>query len=86
MIKKIIYISAFSLLLFSCKNKDSKNDLAIIENVSTDEKSTLLDKNATVYTTAKDSDKRLSFDTKKIFTNASQPLETEVAIFVNPEK
>ena len=41
---------------------------------------------AKVYATAENTDKRLSFEGELEFDAARQPLETEVAIFVNPNK
>ncbi|MFT5169182.1 MAG: glucosylceramidase, partial [Saprospiraceae bacterium] len=43
-------------------------------------------KTAQVYTTAENTDLKLSASAKKTFEEAKQPLETEVAIFVNPNK
>ncbi|MCB0560398.1 MAG: glycoside hydrolase family 30 protein [Lewinellaceae bacterium] len=43
-------------------------------------------KQAVVYTTADSTDMRLTQTATKAFAPASQPLETEVAIFVNPDK
>jgi len=84
--KKAIYLSVISFLLFSCKKIGSSNELNIIETPGTIGKSNLLGKSVLVYTTAKDTDKRLSLDLKKEFKKAKQPLETEVAVFVNPKK
>ena len=86
MIKNIINILIISLLIFSCNYKERSNDLAIVEIDSTEEKISLIGKEVLVYTTAQETDKRLSLDLKKVFEKAKQPLETEVAIFVNPEK
>ena len=41
---------------------------------------------AQVYATAENTDKRLSFEGELKFDTARQPLETEVAIFVNPNQ
>ena len=41
---------------------------------------------ALVYTTAKDTDKRLSLTDELTFESGVQPFETEVSIFVNPDK
>lgn len=84
--KKAIYLSVISFLLFSCKKIGSSNELNIIETPGTIGKSNLLGESVLVYTTAKDTDKRLSLDLKKEFKKAKQPLETEVAVFVNPKK
>lgn len=43
-------------------------------------------KNLTVYTTAENTDLKISLTEKKSFTTMKQPLETEIAILVNPEK
>lgn len=86
MIKRIIYTLTISLLILSCSNKKGSNDLVVVEPNQTQEKVSLEGKDALIFTTAKDTDKRLSLDLKKVFKNAKQPLETEVAIFVNPEK
>ena len=43
-------------------------------------------KTLSVYTTAKDSDKKLSLTDTLSFKPATQNLETEIAIYVNPEK
>ena len=39
-----------------------------------------------LYTTAKDTDLRLTRGDDHFFSNLVQPLETEIAIFVNPKK
>ncbi len=86
MIKKGIYVVVFVLTFIGCKQNGDTTDLAInSENTST-EKTGLLGKEAVVFTTAEHTDKRLSLDLKITFTEAQQPLETEVAIFVNPKK
>ena len=43
-------------------------------------------KDATIYTTAENSSLRLSHTDDKIFQPAKQPLETEIMVFVNPDK
>ena len=42
-------------------------------------------KTATIYTTAKDTDQRLSQTGAKTFEQGKQPLETEMSIFINPD-
>ena len=87
MIKNCFYILLVTITLSSCKQNKELNDLATNndENVTV-EKLNLLGKEAQVYTTAENTDKRLTLDLQKTFSNAKQPLETEVAIFVNPKK
>ena len=41
---------------------------------------------AEIFITARDTDQRLSSVGKLVFTQGNQPLETELSIFVNPEK
>ncbi|MDA3927522.1 MAG: glycosyl hydrolase, partial [Prolixibacteraceae bacterium] len=43
-------------------------------------------KTISIYTSEKDSDLRLSLVGEKSFVKSGQPLETEVAVFVNPDK
>ena len=45
-----------------------------------------IDKNILLYTTAKDTYLRLTKQPDQIFKKRVQPLETEVSIFVNPNK
>ena len=39
-----------------------------------------------MYTTAKDTELRLTKTSEQVFKKKVQPLETEVAIFINPKK
>ncbi len=57
-----------------------------IETQSGGEKFTTEGKEVTVYTTAKDTDLRLSKTGTTEFKDADQPLESEVAVFVNPNR
>lgn len=43
-------------------------------------------KTVKIYTTAKDSEKRLALTEKVSFSKAEQPLETDISVFVNPQK
>ncbi|NRD18620.1 glycoside hydrolase family 30 protein [Winogradskyella eckloniae] len=86
MIKKTIYILSLSLLLCACENKKKSNDLAISESDKTEKKVTIIKQEAQVYTTAQNTEKRLSLDYSKTFEKAKQPSEGEISIFVNPEK
>ena len=65
-------------------NKESK----IVDQSITEKESgltfPLADKEVTIYTTAKDTELRLSNTGNVDFKSAGQPLETEIAIFVNP--
>ncbi|WP_406682847.1 glycosyl hydrolase [Seonamhaeicola sp. MEBiC1930] len=75
-----------TLLIFSCNNKKESNDLAVLDTQKSEIQVSLLEKEVMVYTTAQDTDKRLTLDLKTTFKKAEQQLETEVAVFVNPEK
>ena len=76
-----------SLLVLTASCSDSKvkeantaeaNSIPSVENYT--------NKTLQVYTTAKDTELRLTKTSKLTFKNKVQPLETEVAVFVNPEK
>ena len=75
----------FLLVIVSCsdsknkeENKIEKAPISFIENYT--------NKTLRVYTTAKDTELRLTKTSEQTFKNKVQPLETEVAIFVNPKK
>lgn len=74
------------VLLVSCYN--SKKEALKVSNEKPTESiaRSFNGQNVEVYTTAKDTEKRLSPDSKATFKEALQPLENEVAIFVHPEK
>lgn len=76
--KLLIYLSQF-LLLLSCNTQTEKLALPA-NNFSVEEKLVV------IYTTADSTDLRLSETAQKTFLDAKQPLETEVGIFVNPNK
>jgi glucosylceramidase len=56
------------------------------EEVKEKEPVTIKKKEVLVYSTVKDTELKLSLTDKQQFKKAEQPLETEVAIFVNPKK
>ncbi|NRD23627.1 glycoside hydrolase family 30 protein [Winogradskyella litoriviva] len=86
MIKKIIFTLTISLLICSC-NKDKKsNDKVDIDSPKTEEAVALLGKEVQVYTTAENTDKKLTLDQKKTFKQSKQPSEGEISVFVNPAK
>jgi glucosylceramidase len=83
--RQLFPILAFCFL-FACAKKEENNATIASEK---DEKTTEFSpvgKAATIYTTAENTDKRLSIDGELSFQKAVQPLESEVAVFVNPNK
>lgn len=76
--QKIMLFALVALMLASCTQPKQKEDKAEVKNYD--------GKTATVYTTAKDTDLRLSKGADIIFEKAVQPKETEVAVIVNPNK
>ena len=73
------------VLIMSCsdskvKKEDTRQTISIspVENYN--------NKTLQVYTTAKDTELRLTKTSEQTFKNNVQPLETEVAVFVNPKK
>lgn len=75
--KFILILSTVSLFVACSQEKPSSKKQATKPSITQEVK---------VYTTAKDSNKRLSLTETLAFHDADQPLETEVAVFVNPEK
>jgi glucosylceramidase len=74
-ILKVIFVS---LIFFGC-NVPSNNQTTI-QDFKVEGKEVI------VYTTAENSDLRLTETGKEIFKAADQPLESEVSVFVNPNK
>jgi len=73
----------FVLLIASCSNikeKEVSNSLAVSSPKA------YSNKTLQVYTTAKDTELRLTKTTEQTFKKKVQPLETEVAVFINPKK
>ena len=73
------------VLLCSCSNPKSK-EAKNLENASVSITENYNNKTLQVYTTAKDTDLRLTKTGEQTFKNKVQPLEVDVAIFVNPKK
>ncbi len=71
------------LLIASCSNikeKEVSNSIAVSSSKA------YRNKTLQVYTTVKDTELRLTKTSEQVFKNKVQPLETEVAIFINPKK
>ena len=73
------------LLVAACKDSNTvqsalqtKSSISIQKNYN--------NKTLQVFATAKDTELRLTKISEKTFTNKIQPLETEIAVFVNPNK
>lgn len=56
------------------------------ENKSLNSEFSTEGKKVAIYTTASETDLRLAFTGNKIFKDAAQPQESEVSVFVNPNK
>ena len=81
------YYKILSLLVLIASCTDAK--VEELETIQTKTISTLDDYNGKtlqVYTTAKNTKLRLTKTSEQTFKNKLQPLETEIAIFVNPKK
>ena len=78
-----IKIISLVLLIASCSNIKEKE----VSNSSSSESfKRYRNKTLQVYTTAKDTELRLTKTSEQVFKKKVQPLETEVAIFINPKK
>lgn len=78
---KKISVGMLMLLLLLC---NSNNSIAQTKRTTSPYSAT--HKNVTVYTTAKGTDLRLSQNGSAVFTDMPQPLETQVCVFVDPDK
>ncbi len=87
--KNTLIIFCLGILLFGCDTAQETNteqsDPTVTPEASTPSFS-VVGKSAEVYTTAENTELRLTATGNKAFQKAAQPLETEVAIFVNPNK
>ncbi len=77
---------AIFVLMVSCNN--SKKEALKVPDDKGMEKVTrsFIDQKVEVYTTAKDTDFRLSKTNENVFVNSTQPTEAEISVFVNPDK
>jgi glucosylceramidase len=85
MIKKRYKILGLLAIILSCKDANVTQDIAAETNAVLPAVN-FNDKSLQVYTTAKDTELRLTKTVSQTFKNKVQPLETEVAVFVNPQK
>lgn len=81
----ILSLALFSLSVSCTENKQPKQTLEVEETKKTEQLS-FLDRKVQVYTTEKSSEKRLAEDGTLNFVKATQPLENEVSVFVNPNQ
>ena len=78
-----IKIISLVLLIASCSNIKEKE---VSNSSSSESLKRYRNKTLQVYTTAKDTELRLTKTSEQVFKKKVQPLETEVAIFINPKK
>lgn len=81
----IFYILCFSLVLVSCNETEEKKENKSEKKVN-NVNFTTNGKNISVFTTAANTDLRLSQTDKLDFQQSEQPKETEISVFVNPAK
>lgn len=78
-------MSKYTFLLFSLALSISCSERSDVAS-ETKESAIVFPDNVTVYTTAKDTEFRLSMTKESSLEQGRQPLETELSIFVNPSK
>jgi glucosylceramidase len=83
MILKNFKIIGLLVLILSCSDSKINKETKISSNSSQEN---YKNKTLQVYTTAKDTELRLTKTNTQNFKKKVQPLETEIAIFVNPKK
>ena len=82
-----IHLSLALIAIQGCSKNEVESTLVENERVVTlEEQFNVGDKNAIVYTTASNTDLRLTITDTLEFKKAVQPLETEISVFVNPSK
>lgn len=80
-----LIVFVFLISILSC-SKEKKNEILKTPNQLGEPIKTYNNQKLKVYTTAKDTNLKLSLTNSLTFNDAVQPLETEVAVFVNPNK
>lgn len=85
MIKKFI-LGLTGILLASCANNVDSTKTNSNTESKTKNSEVFTPTQATLYTTAENTTLRLSNQGVSSFTEATQPLETDIAVFVNPNK
>lgn len=86
MIKNLVFVIVISAGLGSCNNGSNNAPVTDVVKDSIPEMKSMLGKQVNVYTTAQGTTMRLTKDSTMVFNAAQQPLETEMAVFVNPNK
>jgi len=77
-----IFVLFIGILYISCsQNMEEKTIKKVDNTIKMDVPSSIK-----VYTTAEGTDQRLAYTSSLEFKQSKQPLETEIAVFVNPEK
>lgn len=84
--KKNLIILFFSLLVYGCEQRNESDHLNEKPRVKTVSSITTVEKQISIFTTASNTDLRLSKTGTKEFVKAQQPLESEISVFVNPNK
>ena len=73
------------MLIVACSKSEIK-EVSKAETISDYSVINYNNRKLQVYTTAKDTELRLTKTSEQVFNNKVQPLETEIAVFVNPKK
>lgn len=86
--RNLLIILSLGLLLGACSSTEHKSNADSNTKEPSNDKNTFLDINASVkiYTTAEKTNLRLSSGIEKSFKKTAQPKETDISIFVNPQK
>jgi|TARA_B110000908_G_scaffold171479_1_gene234392 glucosylceramidase len=83
MIKKYTTLLVLLILITSCNNSTRDNNRITSEK---NEIKNYINKQVTVYTTAENTDLRLTITDNKNFGKSNQPKERDISVFVNPNK
>lgn len=84
--KQRLIIPILCLLIYGCGQKNEKPIMSETTQTAAASAFSTIGKKVSIYTTASNTDLRLSSTGSKEFSDAKQPLESEISIFVNPNK
>ncbi|MCX8210533.1 MAG: glycoside hydrolase family 30 protein [Lewinella sp.] len=84
--KQVSILLMLSLLIYGCGQKNGAPLVTEALQVEAASSFSTVGKEVSIFTTASNTDLRLSSTGTKEFSTAQQPLESEISIFVNPNK
>jgi glucosylceramidase len=84
--KRNFIIVIFTISIYGCVQKNETATVAEGLSAKVTSSFSVANKRVSIFTTARNTDLRLTKTDTKKFTTAQQPLESEISVFINPDK